>query len=121
VSLPIFLELGSVLFLCAAFGKRRNLKQSLNLSTESVAIVGEIVPASVAPAIELKKVFTRNEALNDFSVLKASGSQKFLAERYGVSGATVSKWLSHWAESGDQPAAHREDEEDRPRPSFAQS
>jgi hypothetical protein len=52
----------------------------------------------VAPAIELKKVFTRNEALNDFSVLKASGSQKFLAERYGVSEAT--KWLSHWAESG---------------------
>jgi len=55
---------------------------------------------SEAPATPLKKEFSKSDALRDFSAMRSSGSQKFLADRWGVSESAVSKWLASWHESG---------------------
>jgi transposase len=46
-------------------------------------------------------VWSKSEALRDMRMLKASGTQRFLAARYGLSEATVSKWLKDWQALGE--------------------
>jgi hypothetical protein len=88
ITLPFFLEFGSVLFFASAFPNHRKatVHQLPTLAPESLTVA--------------RKVFTRDDALRDFRTLKASNSQQFLAERWGVHEGTASKWLGSWAESG---------------------
>lgn len=74
--LPLFLEIGSILFFAVAFPRRRveRVAAPVTLAVETPA-----TPARVA------KVFSRDDALADFLTLKASGSQSFLAHRWQVS------------------------------------
>ena len=88
VAMPLFLELGSVLFFAGAFPTRRR------------AIVTVSQPASTLAEETVSKVFTRADALADLRTLKASSSQQFLADRWGVSEGTVSKWMSTWHAGG---------------------
>jgi transposase-like protein len=84
VALPLFLELGSVLFFAAAFPKvkRRKYEEIETLATESE----ETVSVSIG----------KDAALRDFRSMRQAGAQKLLAQRWGVSEGTVSKWLSSW-------------------------
>jgi len=96
VALPLFLELGSVVFMSAAFARtRKKIRETVGKDCESVA---EIELSNVP---EIRKVFSKGEALTDLRKLKEVGTQKFLAERYGVSEATVSKWLKDWQTNGE--------------------
>jgi hypothetical protein len=88
VALPLFLEAGSVLFFAAGFTRRR--PATVTISSPELTVAEEIV---VQP-------FTRSDALADLQTLRASGSQQFLAQRWGVSEPTVSKWLSTWESAG---------------------
>lgn len=88
-SLPLFLELGSIIFFAAAFPKRRQRKEASTLAVEATAS-----DASVS------KVFSLADARADFRQLKACNSQSFLAERWGVSESTVSRWLGQWQGEG---------------------
>jgi DNA-binding transcriptional regulator YiaG len=105
--LPAFLELGSILFLSAAFARnRRNVTERVEKPCESVdeidvPTVPEIRKLSPTESALRAKVFSKVEALADMRKLKEVGTQKFLAERYGVSEATVSKWLKDWQTNGD--------------------
>jgi transposase-like protein len=54
-----------------------------------------------ADVVEIQKAWSKHEALTDLRKLKEVGTQKFLAERYGVSEATVSKWLKDWQTNGE--------------------
>lgn len=86
VSLPLFLEFGSIVFFASAF------------PTVKVSTVPEHLQS--APAETVVKVFTLADAHADFQQLKASNSQAFLADRWGVSESTVSRWLTQWQNEG---------------------
>lgn len=89
-SLPLYLELGSISFFGAAFPRRRaTVTQAITVSGNSTQL----------PALP-RKVFSRHEALADFRTMKASNSQQFLAERWGVHEGTASKWLGGWEADG---------------------
>ena len=82
--LPLFLELGSILFFAVAFPSKR---------------VATVTLSQVLPEVAAK-VFTKDSALADFRSLKASNSQSFLADRWQVSEGTVSKWMKDWQATG---------------------
>ena len=96
VALPTWLELGSIVFLGAAFPARkrarkwRKRRETETLAEESVESVEVIDPVS----------FSRSEALVDFRSMRSVPSQKVLASRWGVGGGTVSKWLAFWESEG---------------------
>jgi hypothetical protein len=82
ILLPLFLELGSIVFFASAFGRK-----------------GSTVAGKSEESVEVR-AYTREEALADLRKLKAAGSQKLLAARWNVSEPTVSKWMSAWQASG---------------------
>jgi hypothetical protein len=88
IVLPLFLEVGSILFFAAAFPRRK--VATVTVSPHTLTVAEESV----------SKVFTKAHALADLQTLKASGSQQFLAQRWGVSEPTVSKWMSTWQHDG---------------------
>ena len=88
IVLPLFLEVGSILFFAAAFPHRK--VATVTVSPHTLTVAKEIV----------SQPFTKADALADLQTLKASGSQQFLALRWGVSEPTVSKWMSTWQATG---------------------
>ena len=88
--LPLFLELGSILFFAAAFPTRRTIAQPLQPAIETNA----------QPLQSLVRVFTKDEARQDLKRLREAGSGRYLAARWGRDPATVSRWLAEWAEDG---------------------
>lgn len=91
VTLPLFLELGSVLFFAGAFPHRKRA------IVHTPITVSDNLPQLPS---EIRKSFTRHEALADFRALKTTGSQKFLSDRWSVSEGCVSKWLGSWEADG---------------------
>jgi hypothetical protein len=86
--LPLFLELGSVLFFASAFQvHKQTIPQQLH-ATEPQS--SEIV----------HRVWTKEEAFQDLRRLREVGSGRFLAARWSVAPSTVSRWLSEWQEDG---------------------
>ena len=55
---------------------------------------------------------TRDAALEDFRRLRETGAQKVLANRWGVTEGTVSKWLASW--EGDGLVNRRRSGKERP-------
>ena len=92
VTLPLFLEFGSVLFFAGAFPHRRAA------TVHKAETVSDRLPDLPS---ETRKSLSQREALSDFRSLKQTGSQKFLADRWQVSEGCVSKWLSAWEVSGN--------------------
>jgi hypothetical protein len=85
--LPLFLELGSVLFFAAAFpktGRKVRESETLALKCEEIETVS----------------LGKDAALRDFRSMRQAGAQKLLAQRWGVSESTVSKWLHAWETDG---------------------
>jgi hypothetical protein len=90
VMLPLFLELGSILFFGAAFPHAKS-RETVGEDEDGVNEDGESVG------------YTRDEALADLRTLLASGAVtdgRLLARRWGVSETTTSRWLSSWARAG---------------------
>jgi hypothetical protein len=87
-ALPIFLEVGAIILLGVSFGSRE--VATVTVSSTELTVAEE----------RMAKVFTKADALADLQTLKASGSQQFLAHRWGVSEPTVSKWMSTWQATG---------------------
>jgi hypothetical protein len=77
--LPLFLEMGSILFFAAAFPMRRTIAQPLQPAIETNA---QRLPNRA-------HVLTKEEA--------RQGSGRYLAARWGRDPATVSRWLAEWA------------------------
>lgn len=97
IALPLFLELGSVLFFAVAFPKPVRNRQRLPGKPEQF-------PTAVAESEKVSTLspiaFCRDAALADFRRLRETGAQKVLANRWGVSEGTVSKWLGSWEHDG---------------------
>jgi hypothetical protein len=70
--LPLFLELGSILFIAIAWPHRRTAI-AVQLSSHA------------------NRTFTRDEALRDLEQLREAGSGRYLAHRWGVDPATASR------------------------------
>jgi hypothetical protein len=69
VSMPLFLEAGSILFLMTAFAKRRKrLRQSIDFEPETL----ETATESVALGTASKKVFSKSDALRNFTAMRSS-------------------------------------------------
>jgi hypothetical protein len=86
--LPAFLELGSVLFMIAAFpGRRQKVTETLTVAVGNSEIVNSF------PLNQL-------QALQDFRAMKEAGAQKLLAQRWNVSPGCVSKWMAEWEQQG---------------------
>jgi hypothetical protein len=83
IVLPMFLEVGCILFFAAAFPHRRQPRQVAGKCEDRV-----------------ETAWTRDAALADFLKLRQVGGQKLLAARWGVSEGCVSKWLAAWASQG---------------------
>jgi hypothetical protein len=96
VLLPLFLELGSVLFFTVAFPSKRKAESSKE--TETVA--QQLQPVAPISEETVSTEFNRDMALRDFRQLKDAGSQRFLSERWGVDKSTVSRWLKDWETEG---------------------
>jgi hypothetical protein len=96
-SLPLFLELGSVIFFAGAFQHRKVKVHNPVTAPEAVSGLPSLTPDKPE---KLSQVYTRAEALADFTNLQESGSQRFLSERWGVSEPTVSRWMQAWAGDG---------------------
>jgi hypothetical protein len=88
--LPLFLELGSILFFAAAFPRAETIAQPLQPAIETIA----------QPLQYCARVFTKEEAQQDLKRLRQAGSGRYLAARWGRDPATVSRWLAEWAEDG---------------------
>jgi hypothetical protein len=88
--LPLFLELGSILFFAAAFPAPLTIAQPLQPAIETNA----------QPLQHSTRVFTKEEARQDLKHLREAGSGRYLATRWGRDPATVSRWLAEWAEDG---------------------
>lgn len=97
VSLPLFLEFGSIVFFAAAFPHRKQLTLSQPTRMEKVESVQLCLEKeeSVQPFQT-----TREQALTDLRKLNACGSQRFLADKWGVSEGQVSKWMQGWERDG---------------------
>jgi hypothetical protein len=101
-SLPLFLEFGSIIFFASAFPHRK------------VAVVVPASPVSVNSSVALtvptgqdlkitdepQRLWTRDEILADLRDMKNVGAQRFLAKRYGVSEAHVSRLMKEFAAAG---------------------
>ena len=94
VVLPLFLELGSLVFFAVAFPHRRKVAETEQLATGNSETVAESVTLAAFRA------YTREQALADFRHLRSVPSQQSLARRWGVSEGAVSKWVSAWAREG---------------------
>lgn len=92
VSLPFFLEFGSIVFFAAAFPHRKCLLASKEALT--------LPPLQTASDASVAKSFSVADARRDLQQLKACNSQAFLASRWGVSESTVSRWLQAWQAEG---------------------
>jgi hypothetical protein len=88
--LPLFLELGSILFFAAAFPTAKTITQPLQPAIDTIA----------QPLQRCARVFTKEEARQDLKRLREAGSGRYLAARWGKDPATVSRWLAEWAEDG---------------------
>jgi DNA-binding transcriptional ArsR family regulator len=82
--LPLFLELGSILFFAVAFPTKRKP-------------VTTIVECNTPQSMQS---FTREQALRDLAQLKHAGSGRYLAQRWGVDPSTASRWLQSFEASG---------------------
>jgi hypothetical protein len=100
VLLPLFLELGSIVFFAAAFPAGRNARNRQQLrevagdrseTVDSFPAAASLVPASA---------YTREQALRDFRGMREVGAQRFLRARWGVDKSTVSRWLKDWETEG---------------------
>jgi hypothetical protein len=100
VALPMWLELGTIVFSGFAFPPARKPRRWGRKSEETVTLATES-EESVRTLLASEPVaYTRSEALADFRTMRTSPSQKALASRWGVSEPTVSKWLAVWASDG---------------------
>jgi len=117
--LPVFLEVGSIVFFAGAFRVRRVRQSStvadttpateaqpLTLSTpapiDATPIADNSKALTIVPTTDEseRQPYSRDQALADFRQLRTSNSQQFLAHRWAVSEGTVSKWMSVWEELG---------------------
>jgi hypothetical protein len=89
--LPLFLEAGSILFMAAAFPRAK--AKTLSKPEEFHPIAEPLREIHV-------KSFTKEEAKRDLKTLKEAGSGQFLAQRWSVSPATVSRWLKEFQTDG---------------------
>jgi hypothetical protein len=83
--LPIFLELGSIVFFAAAFPGRATFATGGNPERS--------VSATIRP-------WSQAEALRQFEQMRECGAQQFLADQWGVDKSTVSRWLRRWETEG---------------------
>ena len=83
VILPLFLEVGCILFFAAAFPHRRNWPATERNSEATVTVA-----------------YTQAEALRSFRAMREVGAQQFLAAQWGVDKSTVSRWLRGWEAQG---------------------
>jgi hypothetical protein len=90
--LPLFLELGSILFFAVAFPSRK-VRQELKIATDVAGKSDERVESC-------QPVWTREVILADLRKMKAVGAQRFLADRYGISEGQVSKVLKEFELAG---------------------
>jgi len=86
--LPLFLELGSILFFAVAFPTRK-VRQELNVAGENEESV-EVC----------QRTWTRAEILADLRRMKQVGAQRFLATRYNVSEGHISKLMKSFELAG---------------------
>jgi DNA-binding transcriptional ArsR family regulator len=86
--LPLFLELGSVVFFAAAFPRRRALQPA---ATDCNRV--ETLTVSARP-------WSQSEALAHFRQMREVCAQQFLAHQWGVDKSTVSRWLAAWETEG---------------------
>jgi hypothetical protein len=87
--LPLFLELGSILFFSVAFPIRKEtIAQPLQPAIETIA-----QPLQA-------RIWTKEEAQRDLKRLREAGSGRYLAARWGRDPATVSRWLAEWSDDG---------------------
>lgn len=84
-SLPLYLELGSIIFFASAFPHRRNREAG-----------PKVVPQVAANCVPTPKTWSQEEALQDFLTMRHVGAQFLLADRWGVPRSTVSRWLKGW-------------------------
>jgi hypothetical protein len=125
VALPIFLELGSMIFFSAAFVRRKQAKQDRQELRNSFSFQPETLETStesVAPETGRKKAFSKDQALRAFNAMRSSGSQKSSQIGKECRNPQCPKWLARWQSNGaiNRPAP-RQDQQDRSRPSFAKS
>lgn len=83
--LPIFLELGSVVFFASAFQGRATVATNGNPEQ------------SIVPTI---RPWSQAEALAKFRRMREVGAQQILADQWGVDKSTVSRWLAAWEAEG---------------------
>jgi hypothetical protein len=86
VILPLFLEVGCILFFAAAFPHRRNRPATERNSEATVTVAS--------------RVYTQADALRQFREMREVGAQQFLAQQWGVDKSTVSRWLRSWETQG---------------------
>lgn len=100
--LPAFLELGAVLFFGVAFPHRKVAAVvpaspvSVNASVALTEPTGQDLKITDQP----QRLWTRDEILADLRDMKNVGAQRFLAKRYGVSEAHVSRLMKEFAAAG---------------------
>jgi hypothetical protein len=102
VSLTLFLEIGSIVFMSAAFARKRGkgrqeLRNSVTLQQETPGNRFEKCPLSRATWESLQP---QDQALQDFKAMRSSGSQKFLADRWGVSESASASGKDHCGAQG---------------------
>jgi uncharacterized membrane protein len=83
--LPLFLELGSVVFFAAAFPRAATIATVRN-SEPTVTVA--------------TRPLSQTEALAQFRRMRECGAQQFLADQWGVDKSTVSRWLAAWETEG---------------------
>jgi hypothetical protein len=83
--IPLFLELGSIVFFASAFPVR---KSSLAVTLSDPADESTV------------KEWSKDEILRDIKRMKQGGAQRFLAARYNVSEATISRLMKEWEGAG---------------------
>jgi len=93
--LPLFLELGSILFFAVAFPI---------LNRPAIETIAQPLHATVD---NCTRVFSKDEAHQDLKRLREAGSGRYLAAHWGRDPATVSRWLAEWKEVGTV-ARHRQ-------------
>ena len=91
-SLPLYLELASLIFLAGAFPHSRP-------SRDNRVQTVEVVPVVDATTVQQTSM-TRDDALADFRRLKHFGGQHLLAARWNVDRSTASRWLRAWEQDG---------------------
>lgn len=73
-SLPFYLEFGSIIFFASAFPHVKQTERKIE----------GVVTVSLEPSETATKLYTRDDALEDFRKLDHVGAQHLLADRWGV-------------------------------------